>query len=39
MAEAGADVIPMSVDQFTGFMKTESTKYMQIIQETGIKPE
>jgi tripartite-type tricarboxylate transporter receptor subunit TctC len=39
MADAGADVIPMSVDQFAGFMQAESQKYMRIIQETGIKPE
>jgi tripartite-type tricarboxylate transporter receptor subunit TctC len=39
MAEAGADIIPMSVDQFAAFMKRESEKYMRIIQETGIKPE
>jgi len=39
MADAGADIIPMSVDQFAAFMKTESDKYMRIIQETGIKAE
>jgi tripartite-type tricarboxylate transporter receptor subunit TctC len=39
MADAGADVIPMSVDQFAAFMKAESAKYTRIIQETGIKPE
>jgi len=39
MAEAGADIIPMSVDQFAAFMRRESEKYMRIIQETGIKPE
>jgi tripartite-type tricarboxylate transporter receptor subunit TctC len=39
MADAGADIIPMSVDQFAAFMKRESEKYQRIIQETGIKPE
>ena len=39
MADAGADIIPMSVDQFAAFMKSESDKYMRIIQETGIKAE
>ncbi|HEY2137429.1 MAG TPA: tripartite tricarboxylate transporter substrate binding protein [Xanthobacteraceae bacterium] len=39
MAEAGADITPMSVDQFAGFMQSESRKYMRIIEETGIKPE
>jgi tripartite-type tricarboxylate transporter receptor subunit TctC len=39
MADAGADIIPMSVDRFAAFMKRESEKYQRIIQETGIKPE
>jgi tripartite-type tricarboxylate transporter receptor subunit TctC len=39
MGDAGADIIPMSVDQFAGFMRRESEKYVRIIQETGIKPE
>ncbi len=39
MYEAGADVIPMSVDQFTAFMRSESDKYLSIIKETGIKPD
>lgn len=39
MTEAGADVTPMSVDQFAAFMRAESDKYRRIIQETGIKPE
>jgi tripartite-type tricarboxylate transporter receptor subunit TctC len=39
MAEAGADIIPMSVDEFAAFTKRESEKYQRIIQETGIKPE
>src|SRR3979411_942474 len=39
MYEAGADAIPMSVDEFTAFMRAESDKYLAIIRETGIKPE
>jgi len=39
MADAGADIRPMSVDEFAAFMKRESEKYQRIIQETGIKPE
>jgi tripartite-type tricarboxylate transporter receptor subunit TctC len=39
MYEAGADAIPMSVDEFTAFMRAESDKYLGIIRETGIKPE
>ena len=39
MADAGADIIPMSVDQFAAFMQRESEKYMRIIKATGIKPE
>jgi tripartite-type tricarboxylate transporter receptor subunit TctC len=39
MADAGADIIPMSVDQFTAFMKAESDKYIRIVAQTGIKPE
>jgi len=39
MADAGADIIPMSVQEFAAFMKRESEKYQRIIQQTGIKPE
>ena len=39
MADAGADIIPMSTDQFAAFMTAESRKYMGIIEATGIKPE
>ena len=39
MADAGADIIPMSADQFAAFMKRESEKYMRVIKEAGIKPE
>jgi tripartite-type tricarboxylate transporter receptor subunit TctC len=39
LTEAGADVTPMSVDQFTAFVQTESRKYLQIIKETGATSE
>ena len=35
----GADVKPMSVDQFANFVKAESEKYAQIIKDTGFSPE
>jgi tripartite-type tricarboxylate transporter receptor subunit TctC len=39
MADAGADIMPMSVDAFAAFVQREGEKYQRIIQETGIKPE
>lgn len=39
LLEAGADVIPMSVEQTAAFVKAESDKYLQIIKETGVTPE
>jgi len=39
MADSGTDIIPMSVDQFAGFIKRESGKYQRIVEQTGIKPE
>jgi tripartite-type tricarboxylate transporter receptor subunit TctC len=39
MQEAGADIVPMSVDQFAQFVKAESRKYLQIIKDTGVTPE
>ena len=35
----GADVTPMSVDQFSTFVKTESEKYAQVAKQTGLKAE
>jgi tripartite-type tricarboxylate transporter receptor subunit TctC len=35
----GADVTPMSVDQFSNFVKTESEKYAEIAKQTGMKAE
>jgi hypothetical protein len=37
--EAGADVEPMSVDQFRAFVDAESSKYARIIKETGVHAE
>ena len=39
LLEAGADVTPLSVDQFSAFVKIESAKYLQITKETGLKSE
>jgi tripartite-type tricarboxylate transporter receptor subunit TctC len=39
LLEAGADVSPMSIDQFAAFTKAESDKYAGIIKESGVKPE
>jgi tripartite-type tricarboxylate transporter receptor subunit TctC len=33
---AGAVVTPMSVDQFKGFVRNESAKYLRVIQQTGV---
>ena len=39
LLEAGADVTPISVEQFAEFMKAESEKFLQIIKQAGLKPE
>jgi tripartite-type tricarboxylate transporter receptor subunit TctC len=39
LRDEGADVNPMSVDQFAGFVKAESEKYLAIIKQSGVKPE
>jgi tripartite-type tricarboxylate transporter receptor subunit TctC len=39
MAEAGTDIIPMSVDQFAAFISRESEKYARVAEQAGIKPE
>src|SRR5215470_12034347 len=39
LLDAGADVSPMSVDQFAAFAKAESEKYAGVIKESGVKPE
>jgi tripartite-type tricarboxylate transporter receptor subunit TctC len=39
LRDAGADVRTMSVAQFADFAKAESAKYLQIIKDSGVKPE
>jgi tripartite-type tricarboxylate transporter receptor subunit TctC len=39
LVDAGADVEPMSVDQFRAFVNAESSKYARIIKETGVHAE
>jgi tripartite-type tricarboxylate transporter receptor subunit TctC len=39
LKEDGADVTPLSVDQFTDFVRAESEKYLAIIKDAGVKPE
>jgi tripartite-type tricarboxylate transporter receptor subunit TctC len=39
MADAGTDIIPMSVDQFAAFIRREGEKYMRVTKDAGIKPE
>jgi tripartite-type tricarboxylate transporter receptor subunit TctC len=39
LLEQGADVSPMTVDQFAAFAKAEITKFQAIINEAGLKPE
>ena len=39
LLEAGADVTPMSIAQFTAFVRKESVKYLQIVKDAGIKAE
>ena len=39
LVDAGADVEPMSVNQFRAFVDAESGKYARIIKETGVSAE
>ena len=39
LRDEGADVTPLTVDQFTAFVKAESDKYLAIIKQSGVKPE
>jgi len=32
-------VIPLAVDQFATFVRSESDKYLAIIRQSGVKPE
>jgi tripartite-type tricarboxylate transporter receptor subunit TctC len=36
---AGAEVATISIDEFTAFTKAESTKFLRIINDAGLKPE
>jgi tripartite-type tricarboxylate transporter receptor subunit TctC len=39
LLDAGANVTPLSIEQFAAFVAAESAKYERIIRETGVKPE
>jgi tripartite-type tricarboxylate transporter receptor subunit TctC len=39
LRDEGADVTPLTVDQFATFVKAESDKYLNIIKQSGVKPE
>lgn len=38
LRDAGADVSPITIDQFAAFVHAESGKFEQIIKEAGLKP-
>jgi tripartite-type tricarboxylate transporter receptor subunit TctC len=39
LRDEGADVTALTVDQVTAFVRAESEKYLQIIRQSGVKPE
>jgi tripartite-type tricarboxylate transporter receptor subunit TctC len=39
LTDAGANVMPLSLDAFAAFVKAESEKYERIIRVTGVKPD
>jgi tripartite-type tricarboxylate transporter receptor subunit TctC len=39
LRDDGADVTPLTIDAFTAFVKAESDKYLEIIRQSGVKPE
>jgi tripartite-type tricarboxylate transporter receptor subunit TctC len=39
LRDDGAEVSPMTVDQFAEFVQAESRKYLGIIRQSGVKPE
>jgi tripartite-type tricarboxylate transporter receptor subunit TctC len=39
LVDAGANVVPLTLEEFTAFVKTESEKYERIIRLTGVKSE
>jgi tripartite-type tricarboxylate transporter receptor subunit TctC len=39
LLDAGANVTPLSIEQFAAFVQAESARYERIIRETGVKPD
>jgi tripartite-type tricarboxylate transporter receptor subunit TctC len=39
LLDAGANVTPLTIEQFAAFVQAESGKYERIIRETGVKPD
>ena len=39
LVDAGANVVPLSTEDFAAFVQAESEKYQRIIRETGVKPD
>ena len=39
LLDAGANVVPLSIEEFAAFVKAESEKYERIIRLTGVKPD
>lgn len=39
LLDAGANVVPLSTEQFAAFVQAERAKYERIIRETGVKPD
>ena len=39
LLDAGANVVPLSIEEFAAFVKAEAEKYERIIRLTGVKPE
>ena len=39
LVDAGANVVPLSLEEFTAFVKAEAEKYERIIRLTGVKSE
>jgi tripartite-type tricarboxylate transporter receptor subunit TctC len=39
LLDAGANVTPLTIEQFASFVQAESAKYERIIRETGVKPD
>jgi tripartite-type tricarboxylate transporter receptor subunit TctC len=39
LLDAGANVVPLSTEQFAAFVTAERSKYERLIRETGVKPD